>query len=61
MRCFHFPSWRFIRQTGVTKMTYNPDDIVIISGCRTPIGKFQGGLSDLSATQLGAIVVREAV
>src|SRR3954469_18220697 len=37
------------------------NDVVIISGCRTPIGKFQGGLSDLSATQLGAIVVREAV
>jgi len=42
-------------------MTYNPQDVVIISGCRTAIGKFQGGLSDLSATQLGAIVVREAV
>jgi acetyl-CoA C-acetyltransferase len=37
------------------------NDVVIISGCRTPVGKFQGGLSDLSATQLGAIVVREAV
>ena len=37
------------------------DDVVIISGCRTPVGKFQGSLSDLSAPQLGAIVVREAV
>ena len=37
------------------------DHVVIISGCRTPVGKFQGSLSDLSATQLGAIVVREAV
>jgi acetyl-CoA C-acetyltransferase len=37
------------------------DDVFIISGCRTPVGKFQGSLSDLSATQLGAIVVREAV
>src|SRR5205814_655697 len=27
----------------------------------TPVGKFQGSLSDLSAPQLGAIVVREAV
>src|SRR5256886_7371189 len=36
------------------------DDVVIISGCRTPIGKFQGSLSDLGETQLGAIVVREA-
>ena len=37
------------------------DQVVIISGCRTPVGKFQGSLSDLSAPQLGAIVVREAV
>src|ERR1022692_381069 len=37
------------------------DDVVIISGCRTPVGKFQGSLSDLSATQLGAIAVRESV
>ena len=37
------------------------EDVVIISGCRTPIGKFQGSLSDLTAPQLGAIVVREAV
>ena len=37
------------------------DDAVILSGCRTPVGKFQGSLSDLSAPQLGAIVVREAV
>ncbi len=37
------------------------DDVVIISGCRTPVGKFQGSLSDLRAPELGAIVVREAV
>ena len=37
------------------------DDVVIISGCRTPVGKFQGSLSDLTAPQLGALVVREAV
>jgi acetyl-CoA C-acetyltransferase len=37
------------------------EDVVIISGVRTPIGKFQGSLSDLSATQLGSIVVKEAV
>src|SRR5215467_10600216 len=36
-------------------------EVVIISGCRTPIGKFQGSLSELSAPQLGAIAVREAV
>src|SRR5512133_1425960 len=37
------------------------DEVVIIAGCRTPVGKFQGSLSDLSAPQLGAIAVREAV
>ena len=36
-------------------------DVVIVSAVRTPIGKFQGALTDLSATDLGAIVVREAV
>jgi acetyl-CoA C-acetyltransferase len=40
---------------------YKDSDIVIISGVRTPIGKFQGALSDFSAVQLGAIAVREAV
>ena len=34
---------------------------VIISAVRTPIGKFQGSLTPFSATDLGAIVVREAV
>jgi acetyl-CoA C-acetyltransferase len=37
------------------------DDAVIISAVRTPVGKFQGSLSDFSAPQLGAVVVREAV
>jgi acetyl-CoA C-acetyltransferase len=36
-------------------------DAVIISAVRTPTGKFLGGLKDLSATELGALVVREAV
>ncbi len=34
---------------------------VILSAVRTPIGKFQGGLAGFSATQLGALVVAEAV
>ncbi len=37
------------------------DQVVIVSGVRTPIGKFQGSLADFSATQLGAIAVKEAV
>ena len=34
---------------------------VILSACRTPIGSFGGSLKDLSAVDLGAIVIREAI
>jgi len=37
------------------------DEMVIVSAVRTPVGRFQGALSDFTATQLGAIAVREAV
>ena len=37
------------------------DNAVILSACRTPIGSFGGALSDLSAADLGAIVIREAI
>ncbi|HVX13538.1 MAG TPA: acetyl-CoA C-acetyltransferase [Pirellulales bacterium] len=33
----------------------------ILAGCRTPVGKFLGGLSSLPATRLGAICVAEAL
>jgi acetyl-CoA C-acetyltransferase len=36
-------------------------DIVIVSAVRTPTGRFLGALKDLKATELGALVVREAV
>jgi acetyl-CoA C-acetyltransferase len=36
-------------------------EAVIVSATRTPIGKFAGGLKDLSAPKIGAIAVREAV
>jgi len=34
---------------------------VILSACRTPIGKYLGGLASLTAPKLGAVVVKEAV
>ena len=37
------------------------EEIVIVSAVRTPIGKFGGALKDISARQLGAIVVKEAI
>ena len=36
-------------------------DAVVLSACRTPIGKFRGGLSTVPATELGAIAVRGAL
>jgi len=36
-------------------------EVVIVSAVRTPVGKFQGSLSEFSAVDLGAMVVREAV
>lgn len=35
--------------------------VVIVSGCRTPIGVMGGALTKLKAGELGAIVVREAI
>ena len=36
-------------------------EVVIVSAVRTPVGRFLGGLSALSAVELGAIAVRAAV
>jgi len=44
---------------GITSMSYDP--IVIAGAARTPIGAFQGGLGSKSATQLGAIAIRESL
>jgi acetyl-CoA C-acetyltransferase len=37
------------------------DNAVILSACRTPIGSFGGVFKDLSAADLGAVVIREAI
>jgi acetyl-CoA C-acetyltransferase len=37
------------------------DNAVVLSACRTPIGSFGGALKELSAADLGAIVIREAI
>ncbi len=36
-------------------------EVVIASACRTPSGKFQGGLQGFRAPELGALAVREAL
>src|SRR5438128_589115 len=37
------------------------NDAVILSACRTPIGSFGGAFKDVSAVDLGAAVIREAI
>ena len=39
----------------------NLNDIVIISACRTPMGKFGGTLKDIPAYDLGGVVIKEAL
>ena len=34
-------------------------DVVVLSACRTAIGDFGGSLSDVSASDLGATVIKE--
>ena len=36
-------------------------DVVIVAAVRTPVGKFQGAFAEMTAVQLGAMAVREAV
>jgi len=38
-----------------------PREVVIVEAARTPIGKFRGGLRDVRADHLGAIVLNELV
>jgi acetyl-CoA C-acetyltransferase len=37
------------------------EDIVIVSAARTAVGKFGGSLAKIAATELGSIVIREAL
>ena len=36
-------------------------ECVLLSACRTPIGAFGGAFKDLSAVDLGAVVIRDAI
>ncbi|MDF2447086.1 MAG: acetyl-CoA acetyltransferase [Moraxellaceae bacterium] len=37
------------------------DSVVIVNGARTPMGGFQGALSPVTAPELGAVAIREAI
>ncbi len=47
--------------SAILAMNTDMEHSVILSACRTPIGSFGGVLKDLSAADLGAIVIREAI
>ena len=51
--------------TTASRTTPSPttaaDDIVILSGARTPMGGLQGSLSSLSAPQLAAVAIKAAI
>ncbi len=49
------------RDGYILRMTQRTDPVVIASYARTPMGGFQGVLSPLKATELGAAAVRAAV
>jgi acetyl-CoA C-acetyltransferase len=39
----------------------NPNDAVIVSACRTPLGGFLGALASMDAVTLGSIAIAEAI
>ncbi|XP_075226404.1 acetyl-CoA acetyltransferase 1 isoform X3 [Lycorma delicatula] len=51
-------STRYISSSGYNNQK---NDILIISGARTPIGSFLGSLSSLSASRLGAVAIEAAL
>eukprot|EP01115_Flamella_aegyptia_P006156 TRINITY_DN25923_c0_g1_i3.p1 TRINITY_DN25923_c0_g1~~TRINITY_DN25923_c0_g1_i3.p1 ORF type:complete len:424 (-),score=215.41 TRINITY_DN25923_c0_g1_i3:29-1300(-) len=52
-----------VKTHGVRKISHNQglQEVVIVSGVRTPIAQFGGSLSSLTAPQLGSIVIKEAL
>lgn len=39
----------------------NPDDVVILGGARTPLGKLKGALASFQATELGGFAIKGAL
>src|SRR5690606_8575305 len=37
------------------------ESVVIVAGARTPMGGFQGSLASVTATELGAIAIKETI
>ena len=54
-------TWRFRKGTSVAQASGQPERSVILAACRTPFGKFGGGLMDVSPVDLGAHAMRAAL
>ena len=50
-----------LKQLFAGRNPMSNDSIVILNGARTPMGGFQGSLSSVTAPQLGAVAIREAI
>ena len=46
---------------GQKKMNKSETDVVLVSGVRTPYGRFGGVLSDMESVELGGFVIREVL
>ncbi len=46
---------------SANRTNWKDDDVVIVSACRTPIGSFGGTLKNVSAVELGTVVVKDAL
>ncbi|EJT97639.1 hypothetical protein DACRYDRAFT_25012 [Dacryopinax primogenitus] len=52
---------RRLTRLAATMSFNNPNEVVIVSGARTPVGNFQGALKGFTAPQLGVIAVKKAL
>eukprot|EP00494_Astrolonche_serrata_P029387 UN29654 len=47
--------------TSTENVSFNDNDVVIVSSARTPMGSFGGALSSISGPQLGSIAIKGAL
>src|SRR5579884_2177506 len=55
--CFH----RVLSPFPICNLMLKPGDIAIVSGARTPFGRYCGKLKDFTAQELGAIAAKGAI
>ncbi|KAI7901040.1 Thiolase, N-terminal domain-containing protein [Cokeromyces recurvatus] len=60
-RHFIRPTARVITTRTFASITKKPNDVVIVSAMRTPVGCFNGSLKSLRATELGSLAAKSAI